>query len=244
MLREDIKKLVESKQKEYDELPKRLLQIKFVMAAPISTIDEIHLDGIIAYFSLLDLFGEEFYNMQAEHLFDPPCPFEKCSNGKHFWWNASFAMASYYREYVVRWKKRWDEEHDDLVDFGNRQQKIAHKHSFFKAFDMPMVIRNAQELLFCCRGNQEEIERLLSNCHFVGKKRSQGYGEIREIIISDTDTDWSCWHENGKPSRAIPITPEQMMDLAKKGEKIISVGMAYKPPYWHPDNKTFCYPMK
>lgn len=244
---EAIQHRCDEKQREYDCLPKQILQVKFEMAAPFSTIDYLRFDGVLAYFSLVELLGPDFYNLAGTTAFpviDAPLPLEKgrTSDGK-WWWHASFGLNSFHRDQITRWKKRWSDEHDDLVRFDGKKARIAHKASYFKAYDMPLVIKNAAEVLFCCHGNLAEVERLLWPCKFVGKKRSQGYGEIKKISITETSEDWSCWFtpndvpkSDNRPSRSIPVDMKSFNGGSAKFRE-----MAYKPPYWHPENTAWCY---
>jgi CRISPR type IV-associated protein Csf3 len=237
------------KQVEYDMLPKQILQVKFEMSAPFSTIDYLRIDGILAFFSLKELLGQDFFNLAGtavDPVIDAPLPIEKGRTSKGlWWWHASFGLNSLHRDQITRWKKRWDDEHDDLVKFDGKKARVDHKAGFFKAYDMPLVLKNAAEVLFCVHGNMAEVERLLRGCKFVGKKRSQGYGEIKRISIEETQHDWSCWFvdnndrgADNRPSRAIPMDMETFNGGSAKFRE-----MAYKPPYWHPANNAWCYSM-
>ena len=142
------------------------------------------------------------------------------------------------------WKKRWDEENEDLLAAPTKRKfRVGHKSGFFKAFDMPVVVKACKTLHFCCVGNREEIERLLSGVRFVGKKRSQGLGLVKKIVVSDGEEDWSCWL-NGLPMRAIPAGPDYIQDLLDRNKNqqfhFKLQRMGYKPPYWHPQNQTLC----
>ncbi len=237
-----IMKLCGERQLIYDKLSKQNLLVKFEMSTPFSTMDYIRLDGLLAYFALRELLGDDFYNIRDyEEPIDSPLPLEKCKNDSgQWWWACSFGVSSSAAESITRWKKRWDDENDDLVDFGNKLARVNHKAAHFKAYDMPLVIKLAKEIIFCCRGNLEEVENLLAGCRHIGKKRSQGYGQVRKITVSETDQAWHSWIDD-RPTRAIPVGKNEMGELTKKLGKVALSQIAYKPPYWHQKNTAWCY---
>ena len=247
-IQEYYKKKAEEKQAEYDELPKQRLLVKFGLSSPFSSMEYIKLDGILAYFSLQELMGEDFHNMDASSsLIDAPLPIEQSSNedGK-WWWLCSFGCYVLQGESVTGWKKRWDDKHDFLVNFPEkRKPRIDHKSGFFKAYAMPLIIRNAKEIAFCCIANAARIEELLANCWGIGKKKSQGYGRLETKIIEETSDNWFNWNEKGEATRAIPISMEeakkQVSFAASQNKTFSLVTIGYKPPYWHPQNHACCY---
>lgn len=235
---QQIQEKCNERQKEYDKLSYDKICVKFHMARPFSTHDYIRIDGLLAYFSLLDLLQHDFYNLPgtaATPCIHAPLPVEKSGTADKWFWCASFGIVSQHRDNIARWKKRWDDEHDDIVDFGKKLSRVNHKAGWMKAYDIPINLKNATEIVFFLRGNTEEIRRLLKNCKRIGKKRSQGYGEIKAIEIETTKTDWSCWidEENKVASRAIPIKQGEIPSAAEF--------ISFRPPYWHHENKALCY---
>lgn len=130
---------------------------------------------------------------------------------------------------VVRWKKRWDSEYDDLVEFGKRCEKIDHKASYFKQYNMPIIILSTPQIVFYASGDKRKIDGLLHHLSHIGKKSSQGFGEIRDWKIETIEQDWSVW-KDGKPMRAIP-------DI-KDGFTIQQTGYIF--PYWDARNCSKC----
>lgn len=236
------------KQKEYDGLAKQDLLVRFQMATPFSSMAYLSLDGVLAYWALNALMGPDFFNIDVDPI-DPinaPLPLDRAQNeDKRWWWLSSFGCYTLNGESVTGWKKRWDDQNDLLVNFPEKKKpRIDHKSGFFKAYAMPLIIRNTKEIIFCCVGNAQEIEKLLANCWHLGKKRSQGYGRIASIKIEETSENWHNW-SNGRATRAIPIEEttikEQIAAAALKNKSFALVATGYKPPYWHPRNRAYCY---
>lgn len=248
-IQEYYKKKAEEKQVEYDELSKQRLLVKFGLSSPFSSVSYINLDGILAYFSLQELIGEDFHNIDASPVdpIDAPLPIEQGRNddGK-WWWLCSFGCYVLQGESITGWKKRWDDKHDFLVDFPEkRKPRIDHKSGFFKAYAMPLIIRNTKEIVFCCIGNAARIEELLANCWGIGKKRSQGYGRLDTKKVEETSGNWHSWNEKREATRAIPVATEeikkQISSAALQNRSFAMVTTGYKPPYWHPQNRAYCH---
>lgn len=237
-----IYKKIEARQKELDSLPMRPLEICIEMRVPFSSTEEIRLDGILSYLALKDFLGDDFYCMKDKDKTLPaPLPIEKVNSGTDNWfWKCSFSKAKIEKEEIVTWKKRWDEENEDLVKKPEKREiRINHKQGFFKAYQMPIVLKSSKKLLFCCVGNEEELSKLLKKITHIGKKRSQGYGEVKSFSIVDPEKDWSLWHDYERriASRSIPVEV--------KNEDLLKVGCmsrkTIRPPYWHKDNYRMVY---
>lgn len=245
---EELQKICNDRQVEYDSLPMEPLIVLVEMTAPYSTTKHVRLDGTIALYGLQKAIGDEFYNIDANNpaqRVHAPAPLKRITNEAGQWWYAcSFAKMSHHRDQVVSWKKRWDEQYEEYVKFEKKKPRIDHKAGFFKAYSMPMILKNALALWFCCVGNPVEIEELLQNWNFLGKKTAQGYGQIKKITIhplGQNQHDWSCYDENGNPTRAIPVEVNNVGDFSKLLPKISIIMSTYHPPYWDNSQATWCY---
>lgn len=232
---------INQKQVEYNSLPMRPLKIAFQMSLPYSCLDPFHLDSLLAFFSLQEMLGECFYTNDDSQVIHAPLPLARTvvNQEKDIWfWHASAGISEVLYEEIASWKKRWDDENDDLVqEKRGGSLKIDHKRSFFKSYSMPLVITGSKSIHFYVVGNEQEIRKLLSNCTHIGKKRSQGYGEVKKIEIHDTNDNYSCWIAD-KPMRAMPA---HNVDVSKFP---MLQRMGYRPPYWHPINMALCYSLK
>ncbi len=85
-----------------------------------------------------------------------------------------------------------------------------------------------------CEGNPEEIVDLLRDVPFMGTKRAQGYGEIQDWEIEETD-ECPLIAQDGSPMRPIP---EAMF----KGDRDYPLqDTGWRPAYWNPANRALCY---
>jgi hypothetical protein len=224
----------------YAALPKEPLLITLRLGSPFAVTGWLPLDGTLHWLVKRDLSPEEFEAMCAEAAAagldeencDVPLPLdEREAAGRHYW-AASFG-AWQGIESVTRWHKRWDEQHDDLVDFDKRPAKVFLRGGHFLTRQMPLVIHSAPEITFWAMGNRAEVQRLLGSCNHIGKAAASGYGRIRDVLVEPRANDRSCWRE-GWPTRAIPVGGGEGLPA----ERLAYTG--YRPPYWWPANQATC----
>ncbi len=207
------------------------LVVTFKMSAPIVVSGHLYFDGILSYAVMRDLLGEDLDNLNDNKTvaLDIPLPIKKYKDVYH----ASVAIIQSKTEGTAKWRKRWEDRYDDLVDFGNKKKQINEKSGFFKAYDLPVQYVSADEIYFYVNGNKEEIKRLLKLISFVGKKSAQGYGIIREKSTESINEDFSIL-KNGVLMRPIPAN--YLRDPRNKTMQM----NAYKPSYWNPQNFKAC----
>lgn len=213
------------------------LKITFKMASPVATIGYIYLDSILSAAKAKEKFGEGYYNNSeagAKELIDEML--SPILDKKYDVYCASVGIGD-NREFVTSWSKRWDDKNDDMVVFEKGKPRIDIGSGHYKNYHMPLVMKSYKEIVFYAKGDKEEIERLLkSYIFYVGKKGSQGYGRIREIIVEEIEEDWSLF-KDGKPMRPIPARYfreiELQGDVNFQRHPII-------PPYWRNDYIEVC----
>jgi len=85
-----------------------------------------------------------------------------------------------------------------------------------------------------CTGDLDQIEGLLGDLPFIGKKRAQGFGQVAGWSVEETELD-PLLDESGAPRRPIP-------DHLFKGDKgLPKQDLAWKPAYWNLENRAPCY---
>lgn len=95
----------------------------------------------------------------------------------------------------------------------------------------------AEKAFWYCTGDEDRIAELLSRVFFIGKKRSQGFGEVLRWEIDESDCD-GLTDNHGNPLRPIPVS-------RLEGRKdLVVVDAAWKPAYWEPKNRAACYAPK
>ena len=210
------------------------LQIVMDVIPPIYiTSPWLHLDSILSYLCLRDALGELFYCMPTEEVVDISLldlPLAKTSDVYHS------SVGIYYNPRLYRDTiyKRFTDKETHKLSKKQQQGRIKTNQGHFKDFMINLPILITDKITFYCKGDKEEISRLLSHLTSVGKKTSIGSGRIRNINITETNEDYSFYKEN-HIMRPIPAT----MDVPVF-EGMIFQQQPYKPPYWDKNNVCMC----
>jgi hypothetical protein len=93
---------------------------------------------------------------------------------------------------------------------------------------------DAPEITWYAEGDGEAVERLLSGVMFIGKRRGSGFGEVSGWSVEAGDFD-GVVGPLGDPLRPVPI------EMFKGNPQALKLDAAWRPAYWHPDNRAICY---
>lgn len=144
------------------------------------------------------------------------------------WFYGSWLLwdKEYSTEGIVTWKKRWADTYDHLADFGKNVRKVRISGGPFKSYDVPMTAHDIAEGHCYFRSDDVQRVELLLRKHIygIGKKLSQGYGEIETFTITAVEHD--------------PF--EQVIRPMPAPDGEMGVYMAWRPPYWEPKNFGNC----
>ncbi len=113
-------------------------------------------------------------------------------------------------EYTVTWHKTWEHSGDDYLVFQNDcgkplRGKISVGGAQYKGWSMRLTVIDWREVHFWCRGDAEEVARLLRNVPAVGKKQAWGFGLVDEWRVEECADDWSERGPRGQPTRPLPV---------------------------------------
>lgn len=161
-------------------------------------------------------------SISQDNLIIAELPLARLGQGDDWYWACSFACGEILGEEIVYWHKRFDSQNaEEFVDFGKRRGAVNTSSAKYKNYRMPMVKVLVPELVWYAVGELSDVERLVKKIPALGKKRSQGFGIVREWIVAE-------WPEDLSSLRAIPD---------ENGEFYTGI----KPPYWLPLNKRRCH---
>lgn len=115
-------------------------------------------------------------------------------------------------EYAVTWHKTWEHSGDNLLVFQSDngkplRGKISLGGAQYKGWAMRLSVIDWREAHFWCRGNADEVVRLLANIPAVGKKQAWGFGLVAPggWTVEECAQDWSERGPRGQPTRPLPI---------------------------------------
>lgn len=216
------------------------------MKTPIAAIHPIILDAIISAAKAKEILGEQFYSGEniagtEEQIRSMLDPILDTRNGVYC---TSIGIGD-NREYVGSWSKRWCDKNEDIVKFrGKGKQRVDIGSGHYKNYHMPLVLKSYKTITFYVRGDMQEVQRLLENYIFyLGKKGSQGYGQILKWEFEEITEDWSIWKDE-KPMRPIPAK-EYAGNLEALTKTIGIVNIRRHPvipPYWRTETEMCVMP--
>ncbi|MFZ3132841.1 MAG: hypothetical protein WA125_17485 [Desulfosporosinus sp.] len=184
-------------------------------------------DSILAAAWIKKYHPEKYYNSDPSidaEIIKPELPLKKLDGDIYA---TSFAQFRKAGEETAYWHKRFDAQlAEDYVDFAGRRGRINTTSATYKAYRMPLNIILTPEIVWYVVGGKEEIESLLDEIPSLGKKTSQGFGQVTEWVVEKVKQDWSIW-KNGILMRNIPD---------QDGDSEWGV----RPPYWYQLNVVRC----
>ncbi len=209
-------------------LLKEPLKITASLTSPYVSTDYIFFDALISSAVWQDMMQNKAFDVSENKsdTFYIPLPIEQIGTKESFY-SASIGFPKQAVEGTARWRKQTDIESKKKIRIGSGE---------FKRYDMPMPYTSAEEIVFYTNGNKLEIERLLAYIPGIGKKRTQGYGNVRAWQVEQSEHDWSIV-KDGVPMRPIPVSEAMLFNLKCDVEMFF----AYRPPYWHRKNMTRCF---
>lgn len=216
------------------------LQIIAHMATPLVAYDDWSpsLDALIEY-QLLDHLGLIEPNpTEASVLKNLPILFEqmpiarKMLNDEWYWAVSSPHYIENHQQ-TTQFVKRPDMKEPHL-DLRGKRGKFSSSEGHFKAYKLPRYDREMQTIHWFCVGNANGIRDLILGVTHLGKKRSQGCGQVHKWEVLDFEHDWHLWRGDSlaRPMPVNMIEPPQAINMMQWG---------WRPPTWLAANKSMCY---
>jgi len=212
------------------------LKITAKMRSPVCFSEYLRFDCILSAAKAKELLKSDFYTLGKQYsgtatVIKTLSAFLKF-NASYGVFHASCAISD--NEFVTAYSKRWNSAFDRTVKFkGKGKQEIDTARGFFKAYRNPLVYHVMPEIIFYAVGDKQEITRLLSeNIRYLGKKSSQGYGEIASWTVETIEEDKSIF-DGEKLMRVIPVS-EQVKAIYSIAE------LAVIPPSYRKETQ-LCY---
>jgi len=160
-------------------------------------------------------------------------PLERREVGGEWYWAVSSPHYILQAQETIHYNKQWNylERH---LDWGKKRASVNTQAGHFKSYKMPRYDRLVQTVHWFCVGQREGILSLLQGVTHIGKKRSQGCGQVWRWEVLPLPYDWHLWR-NGHLARPVPVGLIPPPD----GANILNWG--WRPPVFLPENKTPCY---
>ena len=207
------------------------LRVIFHLSTPIALgYPWISFDSLLAHVKLKEELGERYYSLPSKtpvreiseiKLESGEIPLKK-------WRDLYVASVSLFEPsnvetYVFNYFKRGD--------FPFPRGRIRRGSGFFKDFYLKVVYVPARRVVFYATGEVEEVRRLVSRVHALGKERNIGFGFVKRVEVEEVEEEWGLV-KDGVAMRPIPVEYLSYYEDAAY--------MAYKPPYWSSKNIKLC----
>lgn len=212
------------------------------LGTPIAATDDIILDSIIACAVAKEELKDAFFEGGNKHGTKEEIDnwLGKILDKKYNVYCTSIGFGD-YKEGICTWHKSFNTKNDDLILFKREKGKnrIDIGRGYFKSYNSSLTIKSYKTMTFFVRGELEKIKYLLNeHIYFLGKKSSQGYGEVLEWDFEKIDEDISVL-KNNKPMRPIPLN--EVKNILNDNKINFNIQEhAIIPPYWRKDNREVC----
>ena len=206
------------------------LKISFTLQSPLVTNGGyMTLDALLAA-----LIFEQSGDLEKAHA-DIPL---KNTNGL---WHASAAIIEKIDTEKKGFVANLHAGHDldpDLV-FKNKNGNVHRAVGLTRRQDYGAVFNSyrmstATEITWYATGDRGQIQLLLSEVEFIGKRRASGFGQVSNLVIEESEID-GVSGLFGEPLRPVPV------DMFNGDKSSLRADAAWRPAYWHPLNRTVCY---
>lgn len=110
---------------------------------------------------------------------------------------------------------------------------VAMGNSIYKSYRLPLRVRLIDRVAWLCEAHRRDVLHLLKSVHAIGKKRSVGYGRVREFTAEHIDGDlyWYAPSDDGLVLMR-PLPFGDWLPVGLLGARR-DFGAACGP-YWHP----------
>jgi len=214
------------------------LQITATMRTAVVADEFLTLDGVLLYQAMRQKHGAQLFTLPGGYKGElAEVPLRVINRGEPHWYYAcSWAYptrAWWLAEGVDYWNKRFDNGLSDVIDFANKRGKVIIEQGQFKAYHMPIFYKVVDKITWFAVGDAAKIEQLLFTMTHIGKKTSQGWGEVIRWQVEPIAEDWSSW-KDGKLTRAVPL-----QNLTGHSFPLNMTRYGVRPPYYLADNQCF-----
>ena len=233
-------------------MPRDVHCLRIDLGSPVASSDPyIHLDSFVSFAAGVESIGHdglaEMDDGGEPEYFEDEMPFRTYEvDGDWVWATTAAGIATpdgpdieeHERWSATKWRKRFDVDPVHQI----KDTQINTSSGAFKSYNAALPYTGADELTFFFEpadGTDPErvVEMIETHVSGIGKKRSQGFGQIRDIKVVDaTGAVESAVHHNGTFLRSVPAT---------FGERVVPntciERRTIRPPYWHAANQEMAY---
>jgi len=224
--------------------------LKIELGAPVAASDPyIHLDSFVSYAAAVESVGhngiDELEDGGDPEYWENEMPFKRYEVGDEWVWATSSASIAYpdgdsdsgepERWNTTRWRTHFDHDPEHQI----KETHVNTSSGEFKSYNAALPYAATDSLTFFFKGDADRVVELIEeHVPAVGKKRSQGFGRIRDVQVTSAEGEVeSAIYHNGRVLRSLPATfaPTVVSGITYERRTV-------RPPYWHQANQVMAYP--
>jgi CRISPR type IV-associated protein Csf3 len=165
-------------------------------------LDEISIDGILAYVTVKRMLGETFYDPGHETV-EPALPLARHEHASGWYWHASSAQGGVEMRDIHYWHRRFREQHSTLIDFAGKRGKVITEGGPMRDMRGALTVLYPETLTWFLLGDPDAVWAMVQEIPYIGKMRGQGQGRCHWDEPAPLEEDWSVWR-GGELMRPIP----------------------------------------
>lgn len=217
------------------------LKITAHLASSLAAYDDFSpsLDSLLEWL-WLDARGLAQPNPDSESLIEAPIPLAKGEVSGEWYWQVSSPVYQIEAEETSRFRKRWDPELFGHINWGKRKARIDTSQGPEKNYDLPLYLRSTSAIAWYAVGDADGVRELLAGCRGIGKKRSQGWGQITRWQVEEIEHDWHLWGPGNQLMRPMPVRLMTQALLQQRIDGSFLLHWGWRPPGWHQANRELC----
>lgn len=215
------------------------LKITARLGSPFHGDPTAPIDGILGYLSHVREFGLQVSNDpgKSPEFHRELLPLAIVDAASEDWFfAASFAL---WPDQVARQRDHWNKRLDVLAaEQYTDGNSVSLAKGQYKPYHVGIQLQHARTMEWYVVGDRAQIVSLLDDAPSIGKKRAQGFGEVRRWDVSPVAEDWSCVNASGAPMRAIPVAWWKSHRGTKNMPPVVN--RTIRPNYWDIKNYRLC----
>jgi hypothetical protein len=162
---------------------------------------------------------------------DANLPIQKGEIGGQWYWQASSPCYLYDSDSVETIYKRWDQQ-DRNLDWRGKRRNWSSSETNTKSWTILISERSTPRIDWYCVGDATEIQRLLTLCTGLAKKRRT---QVSRWDVTEVGEDWHLWRDRHL-MRPVPI---ELLGKSLPSQYQVR-NWAWRPPTHLPENMALC----
>lgn len=192
----------------------------------------VNFDGVLGHLVYRRVLGMAYYELPGKRVVHCPeaeePPFVAMLTQHH---GVRFASVSFFDNDGLDSLQYFKRFHEKGCPPSLRSCYVG--HGYYRAWMNRWVYMKASECVFYGHGHLPTIEDLLGELTHVGNDVRVGWGAVGAMTVQEIGEDRSCIYQ-GRAQRPIPT--RYLRNYSD------SVPLAWRPPYWAPQNVEPCAP--